>query len=745
MRRQNTIVHGPCLAALAGVVWGLAAPAQAQVSEEIIVTAQKREQAMQDVGISMTAMTGDTLEELGLTQTEDLALQTPGLTFSGYGGGVTTVFTIRGSGQLNFSDAFEPPVAVIQDGAYNSFIAGVGNSFFDLERVEVLRGPQSTLFGRNATGGVIQIISRRPRAEPSFDGSFTAGSFGLLRGEAAFGGAIGPDLSARASFHLEQDDGYMEDRSGEDLNNTDNFSGRLQLLYEPSPDFSAHLIGRWSIDDTRTQGYVTKPGAVLGDNSVVANPSQADFDSFCTVLVGGPAPAGSSTCFGHIEPDSDPFTLETDRDGTFDREHYGLTGTLEWQLGESLTLTSVTDYQEFQKAYLNEDSDGTPLDLFTFDQSQDSTQLSQEIRLQGDSENTRWTLGAYYLSIDSDFDVDNGLVFAPVFFGGTATQETTTWAAFGQVEHDFSDRITGIAGLRWTTDEKDATIVSAVDQIPNAVPCAPGDVVQFCGPLSQSRSEDQWSGLLELDFHATDDLLFYLKASRGVKAGGFNVNSIFFFNANELEFDGETLDAIEAGFKSTFWDGRGRFNAALFSYNYQDFQTSTVQGASTKVFNIDAENLGAELELALTPVDGLDISLGVATQDARQLALTHPFGGTRDRPMPNAPDLTLNGLVRYEWPMFGGSANAQMDFTHSEERTLDAIDNPAAFSPSYTLVNANIGWEREDGRVSFDIWARNLGDEEIVNFYADTSTIFGGIIYGYAPPQTVGATLRVSY
>jgi iron complex outermembrane receptor protein len=727
------------------VVWGLAAPAQAQVAEEIIVTAQKREQAMQDVGISMTAMTGDMLEELGLTQTEDLALQTPGLTFSGYGGGVTTVFTIRGSGQLNFSDAYEPPVAVIQDGAYNSFIGGVGNSFFDLERVEVLRGPQSTLFGRNATGGVIQLISRRPDEEASFGASLTAGSFGLLRGEAAIGGALAPDLAARASLYFEQDDGYMEDRNGPDLNNTDNFSGRVQLLYEPSPTFSAHIVGRWSIDETRTQGYVTEPGAVLANGSVVANPSQADFDSFCTGLVGGVAPVGSSTCFGHVEPDDDPFTLATDRRGSFEREHYGLTGTLEWDLGGGVSLTSVTDYQDFQKAYLNEDSDGTPLDLFTFDQSQDSSQLSQELRLQGDGDNTRWTAGAYYLNIDSSFDVDNGLTFVPVFFGGTAEQETTTWAVFGQVEHDFSDRITGIAGLRWTTDEKDATIISTVDQIPNAVPCAPADVVQFCGPISQNRSEDQWSGLLELDFHATDDLLFYLKASRGVKAGGFNVNSIFFLNANELEFDGETLDAIEGGFKSTFWEGRGRFNAAVFSYDYQDFQTFTVQGASTQVFNIDAENLGAELELALSPTDGLDISLGVATQDARQLALTHPFGGTRDRPMPNAPDLTINGLVRYEWPMLTGAASVQFDVTHSEERTLDAIDNPAAFSPSYTLVNGTIGWEREDGRVGIDVWGRNLGDEEIVNFYADTSTIFGGIIYGYAPPRTYGVTLRVDF
>jgi len=721
------------------------APAAAQILEEVVVTAQKREQASQDVGISMTALSGKVLENLGMTQTEDLPMQTPGLTFSGYGGGVTTVFTIRGSGQLNFSDAYEPPVAVIQDGAYNSFIGGVGNAFFDLERVEVLRGPQSTLFGRNATGGVIQLISKRPEATPSFNASLTGGSLGLFRAETAFGGAIGENLSARAALFAERDGGYMKDRNGDDLNNTKNISGRLQFLYKPREDISFHLLGRFSTDNTRTQGYVTKPGAVLANNAVVANPTRAVFNSFCTGLVGSAPPPGSITCFGHVEPDNDPYTLATDRKGTFDRDHYGVTGTLDWKIGNAVSLVAITDYQDFNKAYLNEDSDGTPLDLFTFDQSQKAKQFSQELRFQGDHDGFRWIAGGYYLNIDSSFVVDNGLVFVPVFFGGTATQKTETWAGFGQIEVDLAPRVTAIAGLRWTTDRKNARVVSTVDKIANNVRCLPGDVVQFCGPYGRSRTEDKWSGVVELDYRVTDDVLLYAKATRGVKAGGFNVNSIFFFNANEFEFGGETLDSLEGGVKSVFWDGRARFNASVYHYDYKDFQTFTVQGTSTKVFNINARNTGAEIEAALSPVDGLELSLGAAVQDAKQLKLASAYGGVRDRPMPNAPDFSLSALVRYTWPAWTGNAYVQGDVAYSGKRTLDAIDNPAAYSPASTTLNARAGWDMADDRFGLDLWVRNVTDEEVVNFYADTSTIFGGIIYGYAPPRTFGATLRFKY
>ncbi len=215
----KSAVLGICTACLAA----FPITGSSQVLEEIVVTAQKREQALQDVGISVTAFSGDQLRELGMTNTQQLQEHVPGLLVTGFGGGATTVFTVRGSGQLDFGDQQESPVAVYIDGAYNSYIAGVGFNFFDLERVEVLRGSQGTLFGRNATGGLVHLITAKPTREFEGYGEFTAGENDKIRFEGAVGGPISDSLAGRLSIAYENDDSYMDDLgpndAGLDVNN----------------------------------------------------------------------------------------------------------------------------------------------------------------------------------------------------------------------------------------------------------------------------------------------------------------------------------------------------------------------------------------------------------------------------------------------------------------------------------------------------------------------------------------------
>ena len=253
---------------LMGVLGVASMTAHAVVLEEVIVTAQKREQSIQDVGISITAFSGEQIKQLGFTSTQEIDQQTPGLMVTDYGNGVTTVFTVRGSSQLDFADHQEPPVAVYLDGAYNSYLSGVGFMFYDLERIEVLRGPQGTLFGRNATGGLVQLITAKPTREFEAYVELTGGEYGKRRFEGAVSGPITDTVSGRLSLFFDHDDGFIENRIGDDLLNTDNQSGRAQLLFEPNEDVSLLISGRWAIDDVNGQGYsVTQ--AVTSEDGLV--------------------------------------------------------------------------------------------------------------------------------------------------------------------------------------------------------------------------------------------------------------------------------------------------------------------------------------------------------------------------------------------------------------------------------------------------------------------------------------------
>ncbi len=341
---------------------------QAQVLDEVVVTAQRREQRLQDVGISVAAFSNAQLQDLGFTTTNQLGAHTPGLLVTDTNGGTTTAFTMRGSGQLDFGDHQEPPVAVYVDGAYNSFLGGVGFKFFDLDRVEVLRGPQGTLFGRNATGGVVQLISKKPTA--AFEGyaSVSGGSFGMLRLETALSGPISDRVRGRLSVFHEKNDGYQKNRVGKNLNALDNNSGRAQLQFLINGEVELLVSGQWSIDRDTAQGYDVVPAITdsfafgpivdgVGDGLVKTPPSDAAYASFCTNFFLVTPPAGSSNCFGYKEPNDSVHRVANNLDTHFNRDTYDGTATLTWRRGDA-RLISITNYKKFKKDYL-EDSDST--------------------------------------------------------------------------------------------------------------------------------------------------------------------------------------------------------------------------------------------------------------------------------------------------------------------------------------------------------------------------------------------------
>lgn len=723
----------------------------AAVIEEIIITAQKREQNLSDVGISVTAFSGDQIKELGLTSTQQIDQHTPGLMVTDYGGGVTTVFTIRGSSQLDFSDQQEPPVAVYVDETYNSYLAGVGFNFYDLDRIEILRGPQGTLFGRNATGGLAHLISRRPSQEYEGYVDLSVAEYGKVRVEAAAGGPLTDTLSGRLSLMSDKDDGYVKNREGGGLLKVNNNSGRAQLLFEPSEDLSLLLSARWSIDDGNGQGWhiqraVTDFGGAAGltGDGLVKLATSEQHQVFCGQL-GYPVPAlGSTDCLGFKEPADGVHKVGVDQSGDFEREHYGTTAKLEWKIGEVI-LSSITNYQDFSKDYL-EDTDGTAAPLFEFFQNMDSNQFSQELRLAGENETLNWVTGIYYLNIDGTFNAGSNLSGLFGFDNENNYElETTSYAVFGQAEYDISKTLTALTGFRWTEDKKDYLFnVSCTEQASGTCDAWFAGTVQQTG-FNGKRSEGEWSGMLELDWRPNNDWLVYGKLSRGNKAGGFNGSSIAFFAPEETEFDSEILTSYELGFKGELMDGGARVNASVFVYDYKDFQTFTTLGASYLLFNIDAKMTGAEVEFIVNPADGLEFLFGVSVMDSEQIDLVYPDGVSRNPPTPNTPELSINGLARYEWSALGGQVAAQIDFNYVDERSLNAVPHPALFADSYFVANAKLGWTSANEHWGVDLWVKNLGDEDYQTTVFDASTFTGVTLEAYGSPRWAGVNINYQW
>ena len=728
------------------------------VLEEIVVIAQKREQNLQDVGISVTAFSGDQLRALGMEDTTDLETQIPGLLIGEYGGaGATTTLNIRGVAQLDFADHQESPNAVYVDGTYVSFIGGVNVSMFDLERVEVLRGPQGTLFGRNATGGLIHLITKKPTDEFEAYADLTFAEYDKIRSEAAISGPFSDTIRGRLSFSSEHHDGYYENTGGEDIVENATINVRGQLDVDVSDQANVLISARYSNTDNTNAGVYHQVGAApnfANDGLVekITDANRALLDGFCTGFNGFPTvtPPGGSDCYGNVET-SDVFTVSPDTVGFFDREMFGFTGTITWYLNDSITLTSITDFQTIDKAYL-EDNDSTPLPVTTFFQEQDADQISQEIRLNGTTDKLEWVAGAYYLNIDSDSRQQvNQSPFFDIDFFDDFNHETESWAIFGQAEYVFTEQLSLIGGLRWTEDEKKIDLLNqcldtdafGLSAFGFAGTCDAFGLA-FDTRITGGRSDGDWAGKIDLNYRPNDDWLWYAGVTRGNKGGVLNatVGAGAGVNLASLQIRPEVLVNYEGGFKATFAGGRARFNASMFYYDYDDYQAYNFIGVAVVLFNADAELFGGEVELQATPVDGLDLILGLAYVDSEVNGVLLPSGRVAKQEMPFAPEISINGLARYEWPAFGGSLAIQGDFNYVDDRFYNTVNHPVQSDDDYFVANARLTYTSQDERWDASLFVNNLTDVERTVYAFDLSFAGGGYgIESYAPPRWVGGSI----
>jgi iron complex outermembrane receptor protein len=646
--------------------------------EEVIITAQKREQNLQDVPVAVTAFTGRQMAALGVQQSFDIAAFSPGVHISGNLAGQNTQFSIRGVTQNDFNDIIEAPNAVYLDEGYIAVAQAQTFALFDIDRVEILKGPQGTLFGRNATGGLVHYLSNRPDFDAitgyvdvstgEFDAALDARRHTV---EAAIGGPISETVAARAAFRFNDQDPYLKNLypqaaflpppgpgAGADLGEEETFAGRLSLSILPSDTVRIDLSANHAESDVSTGPFESKPTIGVVENGELVNVIDmpvnetrltiaGDGDGGANAIDGGELLPGGGIgleqrlvpggdFFGYVPPPGDDFVFSGDfafRDHGF-TESSGLNAKVTWDVSDTATFTSITDWKVYEKL-LFIDVDAAPANQLANYAGVDADSFTQELRLNGETTDASWVLGLYYLHIDNQSD--NGLKapvnsiagsppFAPVDIGVVADLKTDSYSVFGQYEHRFSPTLSGTVGLRLMQEEKDYSMqigifpsfdsftVNQGEFIPNAF--GAGSPYFF----DDETSDTLWTGKVQLDWRPNDDLLVYAGINRGVKAGSFNAPLLGAYlgagGDDAIPYDEEVLISYEGGFKATLGNGMTRINGSLFYYDYQDYQAFLFVGVGGVVINADAETLGAELEITTSPIEGLDLRLSASWFDA---------------------------------------------------------------------------------------------------------------------------------
>jgi iron complex outermembrane receptor protein len=712
--------------------------------EEVIVTAQKREENIQDVAISVTALTDRTITALGLTKNVDIAAQTPGLLFAEGSEQLITVSSIRGVSQNDLGFHLEPPNAVYMDQAYVSVLSAANFEMFDLERVEVLKGPQGSLFGRNATGGLLHFVTRAPSAESDGYADVQLGEKSQIRVEGAIGGSLGNNVSGRLSLLHDSYNGFMTNTTlHRDFRGRDETGVRAQLQFDPNDDVSIRLIGFYGDQETDL-AYKHSAVGVNEDGLLFSLPRDVNFWGTCP----GCDPSG------HRESSTDPFSGEQDTAGFFESETRYFTGIIEWHIND-MTLTSVTNFLDYEASH-REDGEMSPRPGFDLVSGQDSSHVTQELRLSGAGQRSRWIAGLYFIHREAKSS-QNAIVNLQYFddvlstFGvitpgdvamfGTTDNLVSNWrmntssrAAFGQVEYDINPAWMLVVGARYTDDDLDFNFAS-VESI-DGIPIGPGGLLGQT-QATDTSGESDWSGRLALQWHPNEQWMTYLSYSRGTKSGGWNAP---FLGGEVTEFSGETLNSLEAGFKGTLMNGRARLSAAAFTYDYQDYQGFTFVDLAARVSNVDAVVNGLEAEFHAASRSGWDIGLGISVLDTKIQNVVLPSLRVTDREMPLAPDTTFNAMLTKRWSTFGGQFSLTLDYAWLDDHFAEALNNPSGLIESYGIANARLSFLTGDGHWEFGVIVRNLADERYLVYRTPIDLGFNQDHYGR--PRWVSGQIR---
>lgn len=723
-------------------------PLNAAVLEEMVVTAQKREENLQDVGMSVTAMSGLQTEALGINNTVQISQQVPGLqvqTFSP----AFTIFNLRGISQNNFQDNLEAPVAAYFDDVYVGSMNAIGGQMFDMQRTEVLRGPQGTLFGRNATGGLIHFVTRKA-IEDELNGYVRVGAseFNTFNFEGAVGGALSDTVRGRVAARIENSDGYLEPGpilpgalgvgspaiggGGSPSNGSDAMSIRGNLQIDASANTTIELTAAYSEDNDAPIGqwliYLTGLDA-NGLGTEIGAPLTGDVHKH----------AGTNFSAGGL-------------DTGLDREMTSLTAKVSSSLSNGVEFTSITNWLDMEKSH-REDGGGGLIE-FGFATLADYQQLSQEIRFSGDGGTYRWQAGAYYLDMVNDsVSIVSGPTitgFAQGIIDGFANVDSTNWSVFGQLEYDFTDTLTFIAGYRWSQDDKEidfTNIARSGMDLDGDGTDDDGAVLfdlanQAVGAFADVPYIDygDFAARLQLNWNVNDQTLLFLSYNRGIKGGNWSPGA--FVNISDFKHGEETLHSYEIGVKTTLADGLARLNATAFNYDYDDYQAFSLTNLIPQVANSDATNRGGEIELTLLPTDNWDIMLGASFIDSEIEFSPGPAGLIANTELPSAPGYSLNYLFRYNWNALDGNMALQVDGVYNDDQFMEGHNGRSSIQKAYGNTNASLNYTSGDGDWDLRFWVKNLTDAESALYSLD---IGGFVIRQYAPPRWYGVTASYNW
>ncbi|NHN37073.1 TonB-dependent receptor [Pseudomaricurvus alcaniphilus] len=775
--RSNILAQSSLLAFAVGLaVCPVATLAQSEQGrrlalEEVVVTAQKRTQSMQDVPVAVDALSGDQLAKAGFRDVNDVAAQIPSLIVTSNLSPLNASFRIRRIGNEGNIPTFEPDTALIIDGAFRSR-SGVGlGELVDVESVEVLKGPQSTLYGKNASAGVISVNTAAP--SPDYEGmaELGIGSDGLRQFKGYINGELTSAVNGRISYSSTRRDQLIDNTIGAGGDSEDGQALRLQL----GADLGDRLTSR----------------LILGRMERHMNTMLGDTWYSPTVI----AVAGAMAQMGAGSPvtNNDPSDRIIEQVGTNDFDQEVTDAVLHFEYsGDNFTFNSITGYEDYTSSNRMYGVEQLPSNLLVFTDVQEGSSYSQELRLMSnDSDSFDWLVGAFYYHNDftrgdnnaPEFELQEDITMlgnvvgsvlqgtpVPALFGSPgdtgdvhAQQDTESFGVFGTVGKYLTEDLKVDLGLRYSVDKKDGRVeqftTTELGCILNNLACS------LTPDASDFRDSDSWSavtGNVTLSWFVNDDTMLYATYSRGFKAGGYSLQWGN-FSPEARPFDEESIDNFEFGWKAEAWDKRARINGSVFHTEYKDFQNATFVGLAFAVNNAEKVTVdGIEVESTWLLTEQLTANVNLAYIDAKYETYTGgqcAFARVPDDPvlgqcdlsgknLPFAPKLTGNLALEWERSLADGDFYARVDYRYTDKANYSSELDPRHAEDGYWVGNLRTGWRNDTWDLA--AWVKNVSDE--VYFVQKTaspiaSRLDGGASFqGYTgTPRTYGVTLRMNF
>ncbi|MDM3870096.1 TonB-dependent receptor [Porticoccus sp. W117] len=769
----NLIALAVCNAALAGTAW--AEEENREIMEEVVISATKRPQSAQDVSISVQAYSGTQLDRMGVEDVRDLGRLAAGVEFTGGSNGVDPFVVIRGVSLQATGPANASANAVHVDEVPYTRSQFLNFPTFDLERAEVLKGPQGTLFGLAATGGTVNLITKKPTEETDGYLDVSYGSFEELDITGAIGGALTERTNGRLAFKVQQSDGYMRSVGTTNVDRS-NFPA---LVTDLGFNFDKHLdSGLITADDLGPDGFIQEAyeNYVASIPTIAADDNYGDLDKFAVRgsiqsyladnvsmyaavqyytddseilqreiegVDGGPLGTDGLPVrdrAGNLLPTT-PFTIAHNiTDPTYDHRHLGWTLRFDVDL-DNATLTTLTGFNDLYRV-VRDNTDVSSISEQEQTMVTDNQVFSQEIRMvSNDDSDLFWTVGAFFLNdqlaavVDTPFPFKGGNDFLGTFHTAY-TEDVVHWALFANAEYNLSDNVKAIGGIRYN-DENRQYNVQAFDGNDFGLAISLMDANRNF-PIDESPVVDESSTTYKLGLEWTpfDDVLLYTNISTGQSAGGFDGSAVTSLAEAINPIKGETVDAFEVGFKTDWVDAGIRFNGAFFMMDYEDIRLSAAErlqvgtdsqgnpiftqgGALVNAGN--AEIKGAEFEVKWFANEYFGIDANVNIMDTEIVEFTgnriatspSKIEAIEGSRIPDAPELTYRAAIWSELPLSSGyKLFGSIDYIYRDEAfTRTVEEDRRKLIDDYSLVNARIELSPEEGNWTVGIWAKNLTDE----------------------------------